>query len=163
MATSLQSTSTRSNPNQRSNANPLSRPSNKRKQSEPENKPAAALADKPSPARGNALSIAAPDGLVEAPFRFEAPSAKTVLLVGEFTAWEKSPIKMVKDKTGVWHGIAMLRTGRHAYRFLVDGEWHNDPAQPQRVANGFGTFNNVVEISKPATDSKGKNLSTAGL
>jgi Glycogen recognition site of AMP-activated protein kinase len=68
-----------------------------------------------------------------------------------------------QDNAGVWHGIAVLRSGRHAYRFLVDGEWHNDLAQPHRVANGFGTFNNVMEISKPGMGSQGKSLSANGV
>jgi 1,4-alpha-glucan branching enzyme len=82
----------------------------------------------------------------EVAFHFAAPSARNVLLAGEFTQWDKAPIRMLKVG-GVWHARVLLPRGRHAYRFLVDGEWQNDPIHHERVANPFGTFNNVVEIS----------------
>jgi hypothetical protein len=69
---------------------------------------------------------------------------------------------MIKGGGGVWHVITRLKPGRHAYRFLVDGEWHNDPGQPDRIVNDFGTLNSVVEISQPPLGSQHTNFSERG-
>jgi hypothetical protein len=82
----------------------------------------------------------------ETSFRLEAPSATEVLLVGEFTEWEKSPIKLIKGGGGSWHTKIALPRGRHLYRFLVDGKWQDDPHRPGREPNHFGTTNCFVEI-----------------
>ena len=82
----------------------------------------------------------------EAVFSLEAASARQVLLAGDFTGWTKAPIKMEKDARGVWNASLTLPPGRHPYRFLVDGEWHDDPKCYQRVPNPFGTFDSIIEI-----------------
>ncbi len=82
----------------------------------------------------------------ETVFRLDAPAAHTVLLAGDFSNWEKAPIKMIKGGGGVWHAKVLLAPGRHQYRFLVDGAWQNDPSHQAQVSNAFGSFNNVVEV-----------------
>ena len=88
----------------------------------------------------------APNPEEEAAFQCEAPSAKSVLLAGDFTQWDKKPIKMIQGGGGRWHVKVPLTRGRHTYRFLVDGQWQNDPASHDRVPNGFGSFNNVKDV-----------------
>ena len=70
-----------------------------------------------------------------------------VLLVGEFSQWERAPVKMIKGNRGIWRALVSLAPGRHTYRFVVDGEWQNDPAGAEKIPNPFGTFNNVAEIT----------------
>ena len=91
----------------------------------------------------NAVS---PSAAIEVVFRLEAPHAHTVLLVGEFSQWETAPIAMTKGAGGVWHATVALSPGPHRYRFLVDGDWQNDPSREERVANPYGSFDNVAEI-----------------
>jgi hypothetical protein len=50
---------------------------------------------------------------------------------------------MKKDKKGIWKTTASLKPGRYEYRFLVDGDWKNDPCCPGRVPNEFGSQNCV--------------------
>ena len=83
---------------------------------------------------------------IEIVFRFEAPQAEAVLLVGDFSQWQNAPIVMVKGAAGVWHATVALPPGRHRYRFLVDGDWQNDPGQEERVLNPFGSFDNIADI-----------------
>ncbi len=104
----------------------------------------AATVDAPSEAGRKSLSAG---GQKEIQFRFDAPAAREVLLAAEFTNWDKAPIKLIKGGGGVWHTKLSLAPGRHLYRFLVDGEWRDDPSCPGRVPNPFGTANSVVEIS----------------
>jgi 1,4-alpha-glucan branching enzyme len=82
----------------------------------------------------------------EISFRLDAPLAKEVLLVGEFTEWEKTPVRMIKGGGGVWHTKLRLASGRHHYRFIVDGQWQDDPNSQTHVPNPFGTFNSVVQV-----------------
>jgi 1,4-alpha-glucan branching enzyme len=79
-------------------------------------------------------------------FRLEAPMAQTVKLVADFTGWEKNPLDLRLGENGVWQITVALPPGRYAYRFLVDGEWQDDPQCGQYEANSFGTANAVVEV-----------------
>jgi 1,4-alpha-glucan branching enzyme len=87
-----------------------------------------------------------PNAAQETTFHIDAPSAKAVMLAGEFTQWDKAPLKMTKGGGGKWHIKVSLAPGRHRYRFLVDGEWQNDQSQHERVPNPYGTFDNVIQI-----------------
>jgi len=82
----------------------------------------------------------------EVQFRLEAPSANEVLLAGDFTNWDKRPIKLIKGGGGVWHVKHSLAPGQYHYRFLVDGVWQDDPHCQELVPNPYGSANSVVEI-----------------
>jgi 1,4-alpha-glucan branching enzyme len=71
-------------------------------------------------------------------FSFRAPEAISVQLVGDFTHWQEKPISLKKEDGGVWRASVPLSPGEHHYRFLVDGEWRDDPECPMRVPNPFG-------------------------
>jgi len=60
-------------------------------------------------------------------FSLELPGAKIVQLAADFTDWEESPIDMVRFDDGVWSTTVPLPAGIYSYRFLVDGQWHDDP------------------------------------
>ncbi len=81
------------------------------------------------------------------PFEFQAPEAQEVFLVGEFNNWDTSANPMKKDKKGLWKATVSLKPGRYEYRFLVDGNWENDPSCCDCVPNEFGSQNclRVVE------------------
>ena len=76
-------------------------------------------------------------------FRYAAPEALSVLLVGDFTHWQKGAIPMRKNQLGVWEITVALPPGQHSYRFIVDGEWRDDPECKLRVPNPFGGQNMV--------------------
>lgn len=80
-------------------------------------------------------------------FRLEAPSADTVKLVADFTGWDKRPLDLTQAEKGVWRLTVALPPGRYAYRFLVDGEWCDDPACQHCEPNPFGTRNAVIEVA----------------
>jgi 1,4-alpha-glucan branching enzyme len=79
-------------------------------------------------------------------FCLEAPTAQTVKLAADFTGWDKNPLDLQLSENGSWQITVALPPGRYAYRFLVDGEWHDDPQCMQCEANPFGTTNAVVEV-----------------
>jgi len=71
-------------------------------------------------------------------FSFHDPSAKNVQLVGTFTQWEEKPVNLNKERDGVWRATVQLEPGTHRYRFLVDGQWRNDPNCDFFMPNPFG-------------------------
>ena len=60
-------------------------------------------------------------------FSVELPEARRVKLVADFTDWEKSPLDMIRFADGTWSTTVPLPAGIYAYRFLVDGQWYDDP------------------------------------
>jgi len=79
-------------------------------------------------------------------FSLFAPDAKEVLVVGEFDNWDTTKNKMRRDKDGNWKKKITLAPGQYEYRFLVDGNWQNDPHAEQRT-NPFGSQNSVVNVA----------------
>ena len=80
-------------------------------------------------------------------FSFAAPAAMSVQLVGDFTHWQKKPINMLKGLLGVWQATVELEPGSHHYRFLVDGQWRDDPECTVRVSNPYGSQDAVRQIA----------------
>jgi Glycogen recognition site of AMP-activated protein kinase len=80
-------------------------------------------------------------------FRLEAPSAHSVKLAADFTDWEKAPLKLTRHAKGVWQAVVPLAPGHYSYRFIVDGQWHDDPLCPRHEQNPFGTTNAVIDVT----------------
>jgi 1,4-alpha-glucan branching enzyme len=85
-------------------------------------------------------------------FSFKAPSARRVLLAGDFTRWLAHPIPLRMQSDGTWTATTTLAPGTYHYRFFVDGDWRDDPECKVRVQNPFGTQNDVIQIG--AVDEK---------
>ena len=79
-------------------------------------------------------------------FSFAAPEAMSVQLVGDFTHWRQQPINLRKGEDGIWRATVELEPGDHHYRFLVDGQWHDDPECSLHVANPFGSQDAVRKV-----------------
>jgi 1,4-alpha-glucan branching enzyme len=84
-------------------------------------------------------------------FKLSAPQAKSVLLAGDFTGWNQSPVNLKKRKSGLWKTTVSLAPGTYEYRFIVDGQWQDDPGCTCRNWNRFGTQNCVCEVSATLT------------
>jgi len=80
-------------------------------------------------------------------FSFTAPTAMSVQLVGDFTHWEEQPVRMRKGAHGIWRATVELPPGAHHYRFLVDGQWRDDPECELRVPNPFGTQDAIRKVA----------------
>ncbi|MDD3345458.1 MAG: glycogen-binding domain-containing protein [Candidatus Omnitrophica bacterium] len=79
-------------------------------------------------------------------FKLYAPGAKKVVLAGSFNKWDNSKLAAKKDSKGNWSVKVGLKPGRYEYKFVVDGEWMNDPQCTSCVANSLGTHNCVTEV-----------------
>ena len=88
----------------------------------------------------------APDGVE---FTYYDPAAFSVSVAGSFNNWDVNATPLVKDEEGTWRVVVQLEPGDYEYKFLVDGEWKEDPQNDQSRPNGFGSYNNVVNLSAP--------------
>jgi 1,4-alpha-glucan branching enzyme len=79
-------------------------------------------------------------------FRLELSNAQEVCLIGDFNRWDLKAHPMRKNETGVWTKTISVSPGRYEYRFYADGQWLNDPSNPLRCENCFGTENSVLLV-----------------
>ena len=77
------------------------------------------------------------------------PTAQKVCIAGSFNDWHPSVTPMVRLDDGEWAKELALPPGRYEYRFVVDGQWVDDPAATELIPNPFGTPNAVLEV-RPA-------------
>ncbi len=68
-------------------------------------------------------------------------------MVGDFTHWQERAVSMQKDAQGTWRTSVELQPGKHTYRFIVDGEWRDDPECTIRIPNAFGGYDMVREAA----------------
>jgi 1,4-alpha-glucan branching enzyme len=86
-------------------------------------------------------------------FTLKAPEAQQVHVTGTFCDWQTSAWPLKKGRGGMWSATLSLPPGRHEYRFLVDGEWRDDPNCRERVPNSFGTENCVLHVLREAAET----------
>jgi 1,4-alpha-glucan branching enzyme len=74
------------------------------------------------------------------------PTAQEVCIAGSFNDWHPSVTPMIRLEDGRWAKELALPPGRYEYRFVVDGQWVDDPAATELVPNSFGTANAVLVV-----------------
>ena len=77
-------------------------------------------------------------------FVLHAPEAREVYVAGSFNEWDPADRPLRCDKKGNWRTWMNLTPGQHEYRFVVNGDWQEDPDAPERQVNPYGAFNSVV-------------------
>jgi hypothetical protein len=86
---------------------------------------------------------------VEVHFTLTAPNAESVALVGDFTGWETSKIKL-KDPNddGMWEATVKLKKDNvYLYNFVIDGEkWVVDPDSIIQVDDDFGGESSLLKL-----------------
>ncbi len=70
--------------------------------------------------------------------------AKEVAVAGTFNYWHNRTHIMTR-KGNVWQVQVPLETGEHSYKFVVDGQWIQDPANPNKEGEGTAT-NSILRI-----------------
>ena len=85
-----------------------------------------------------AVTISVPD---------TSKTLKNVKLKGEFTNWGQVPM-IYED--GNWTYSSQINAGNHQYVIVIDDKEQVDSNNPNRVSNGMGGFNSVLEIATNA-------------
>ena len=80
-------------------------------------------------------------------FSLEAVEAKEVILMGDFNNWNPKKHSMQSGGEGEWNKTVVLSPGKYEYKFLIDGEWREDPQNDQTCTNSFGTKNSIFNLT----------------
>ena len=85
--------------------------------------------------------------ICKATFSYEG-EAENVALVGDFNEWDTQIAPLKKDKEGVFKITLDLPIGaEYEYRFLVDGNYVNDPDADKYYFNYYaGEDNSVISV-----------------
>jgi len=116
-------------------------------QSAAKNTPRGDTAKKASNRGAGKLRSPQPDPVRKVEFSFESPQAKSVKLAGDFTNWEMCPIDMLCSSNGTWSTVVPLSPGTYSYRFIVNGEWCDDPGSKHHSPNPFGGRNAIIHVT----------------
>ncbi len=76
--------------------------------------------------------------------------AKKVSIAGTFNNWNKHVNYLKEEKPGVWSIVIPLVPGSYQYKFIVDGNWIPDPANPNKITDPDGNENSVLKVKGPA-------------
>jgi len=76
--------------------------------------------------------------------------AERVILSGTFNRWNEENLKMEKAKGG-WKITLKLKPDTYQYKFIVDGNWMEDPNNAHKEYNEHHTFNSILIIKKAVT------------
>jgi hypothetical protein len=81
-------------------------------------------------------------------FRLQGyPHASIVALAGSFNNWGQSQFIFGKEGDE-WICRIDLEPGKHAYKFIIDGNWILDPANPNSEDDDYGVKNSVIVVGK---------------
>ena len=83
--------------------------------------------------------------------RFRDANANDVRIAGDFNGWvpDKGVRSLIESEgqTRVWTKILRLPPGTYQYRYVVDGEWREDPENPEIISSTVGGRNSVLVVS----------------
>jgi hypothetical protein len=76
-------------------------------------------------------------------------TARRVSVAGDFNKWNANELIMQKEGS-FWQYKLYLSDGMHAYRFMVDGQWITDPANPAKMKDDDGNLNSILNLGETA-------------
>jgi hypothetical protein len=85
-------------------------------------------------------------GATSVRFVIVAPHASRVALVGDFNGWSPTAMPMQRSNGDAWVRDVELEPGRHAYAFMVDGEFQIDPSAPRAAEDDFGIPSSALVV-----------------
>ena len=81
-------------------------------------------------------------------FELQAGQGRLVYIAGSFNDWEPGNSQMHYDSVKKCYILNIeLAPGYYEYKFVINGEWFLDEANPNFAANDFGTLNSVVAVN----------------
>jgi 1,4-alpha-glucan branching enzyme len=79
-------------------------------------------------------------------FQIHSLDAGEIYLCGSFNDWNPTARPLKQYKNGKWKTTVTLEPGVYEYRYIVDGDWQNDPLCVERQGNEFGGENCVLKV-----------------
>lgn len=80
-------------------------------------------------------------------FNAQGKSYKKVQIAGQMNDWtaSRTPDLQLNDK-GLYEVTLNLSPGTYLYQMALDGEQNHDATNPNKVDNGFGKYNSILQI-----------------
>jgi chromosome partitioning protein len=82
--------------------------------------------------------------------RFTDASAGDVRIAGDFNGWVPDrgvrSLIATEGQSRVWTKVLKLEPGTYQYRYVVDGEWREDPTNPQSAPGPTGQPNSILHV-----------------
>ncbi|NCY21862.1 hypothetical protein EBX31_07890, partial [bacterium] len=114
-----------------------------------------ALVLKVTPSKGSPLEAIFTVAIQPSPsakFKFSGSgSEKSVFVAGSFNQWNPSSTPLKKTSQNLWELSLPLATGSYPYKFVIDGEWSLDPANPEKAPDGSGNLNSLLKVLPAAS------------
>ena len=79
-------------------------------------------------------------------FSCEDAPGREIFVAGSFCNWEPKYRLTDRDGSGKYSCRVLLEPGDYQYKFVVDGEWRLDAANPNFVPNDYGTLNSLLTV-----------------
>ena len=77
---------------------------------------------------------------------FRGYEGKQLQIAGEFNKWVPDQNVTTRRKKDTLQKILHIPPGTYQYRLIVDGEWRDDPTNPERIANDVGGHNSLLRV-----------------
>ena len=68
-----------------------------------------------------------------------------VYLAGDFNNWSETEILM-DEIDGIYQKTLYLKIGKYGYKFIIDGQWMNDPNAIEFADDGYGGENSIIYV-----------------
>jgi len=75
------------------------------------------------------------------------PDAESVVVVGDFNAWEPTSLAD-ENGDGIWTAAIPLPPGRYEYAFVIDGRWWGQDPRADEYVKTFGQFSSVLYVGQ---------------
>ncbi len=99
---------------------------------------------RPADALARKLNLPPPSVEGNTTFKLKGyPDAKIVALAGTFNNWNQSQTLCAREGNE-WLCRVDLKPGKYTYKFVIDGIWITDPANPESENDGQGNTNSVL-------------------
>lgn len=86
-------------------------------------------------------------------FSYFDDSASEIRVAGEFNNWRPTERhNLEKQEAGEWNLQIPLMPGKYEYKFIVDGEWREDPANPEHKIGDHGQKNSIIKVESDIID-----------
>ena len=87
-------------------------------------------------------------------FTYKNRDARMVSVAGNFSSWKA--MTMMRNSHGIWYFFLErpLTEKKIRYKFMVDGTWISDPANPLRHDDGYGSYLSMAEGPEPHKTKK---------
>jgi hypothetical protein len=86
------------------------------------------------------------NNLKEVVFRFDNTKYKRVQIAGEFNNWIPDKDVETEIQDGAVQKKLRVKPGGYEYRLIIDGDWQQDPANPNAAPNDMGGYNSLLNV-----------------